>query len=239
MHPTANTRPRPSLPLTWEVGVDNTFGWRITPDGRQHLTEPRFFIADEVIVVDLLDGRPRSLPADGTHRYQHLDPEEACTLAGLPAPLVDGASEVQRRLDPFHVERHRDPLWRAICAAAYRHRLPCGFALYATRMGVWDQRFTNASAERPEVFALRVCLRATDTGEPIDVALLHELAKDAGLTDHDSDQLHTIATASGWQQILRLLPELCAEQHAWLQERWPTPHELTPHRAPTQLALLP
>ena len=194
-----------SVPYTWRIGVDNAFGYLNCGDGT-HLVESRRFLGNVGLAVSLTDGRALLTPADGASHWQRLTPERACELAQIPPPAVDGAAETQRRLDPFHVERHTSPLFLAIVNLAGERRLPCGHALRAWMAGQWDGTFDGPFLEAPETFAASVLERITETAAAPDTALLAQLHADSLLTPGGE----TVAARSGWQAVLGEIPGLLA-----------------------------
>src|SRR5439155_17653746 len=112
--------------------------------------------------------------------WTRMTPEDACAAAGLPAPEVDGAAELERRVDPFHVDRLASEHFACIVELVRDLGLPCGYALGAyarggrRRVGEW----ADVLADAPEVFAAAI---ADDmaTGLPFRKALIRELAGDA------------------------------------------------------------
>jgi len=160
-----------TLPYTWCVGVDNCFGYLHRPDG-SHLAESRRFMGGRGVAVGLAHGSALVTSADGSSEWQPLTAERACELASIPPPAVDGAAETQRRLDPFHVERHTSPLFLAVVSLAVERTLPCGHALRAWVAGLWDQTFDGPFLEQPETFAAAVLERLAETGgSPADTVL--------------------------------------------------------------------
>jgi hypothetical protein len=169
---------RPSVPYTWRVGVDNAFGYLSRSDGT-HLAESRRFLGNTGLAVDLTDGSALLTRGDGESTWQPLTPERACELAAIPPPAVDGAAETQRRLDPFHVERHTSPTFLAIVDLATSRKLPCGHALRAWAAGKWDGTFEGPFLEQPETFAASVIERITQTRAQLEDALLAQLQADS------------------------------------------------------------
>jgi len=195
-------RTRPSVPYTWRIGVDNAFGHLTRSDGT-HLAESRRFLGDTGLAVSLADGRALLTKGDGESTWQPLTPERACELAAIPAPEVDGAAETQRRLDPFHVERHTSPTFLAIVELATTRKLPCVHALRAWTAGTWDGTFDGPFLEQPETFAASVIERIAETDAQLEEALLAQLAA-------DSLQHPGAAKQTGWAAALGELPELAA-----------------------------
>jgi hypothetical protein len=191
-----------SVPYTWRIGVDNAFGYLNRGDGT-HLVESRRFLGNVGLAVSLTDGRALLTAGDGASHWQRLTPERACELAQIPAPAVDGAAETQRRLDPFHVERHTSPLFLAIVSLAGEGRLPCGHALRAWLAGQWDGTFDGPFLEAPETFAASVIERIAETAAAPDAALLAQL--------HADSLNHAVAAEqTGWAAALGDLAGLIA-----------------------------
>jgi hypothetical protein len=189
-----------TMPYTWRIGVDNTFGYLARNDGT-YLAESRRFLGRSGLAVSLSDGRALLTLADGSSHWQPVSPARACELAGIPEPAVDGAAETQRRLDPFHVERHTSPLFLALVTLAHEKKLPCGYALRAWLGGHWDGTFQGPYLEQPETFAASVLERITATGTPTDTAVMRQLHSDA-LLDATAPERSPIARESGWQTVL-------------------------------------
>jgi hypothetical protein len=193
-----------TVPYTWKVGVDSAFGYLTRPDGT-HLAESRRFLSGIGLAVSLADGRALLTPADAQSTWQPLSPARACELAEIPAPAVDGAAETDRRLDPFHVERHTNPLFLTLVTLATERALPCGHALRAWLQGLWDGTFNGPFLEAPETFAASVLERITVTAAaPVD-AVLSQIADDA-LLDGGSSEESRIARDSGWQAVIGEIP---------------------------------
>src|SRR5690606_17891092 len=111
-----------------------------------------------------------------------LEPDQACGLVGIPEPVLE---EGRRRVDPFHVERHRSALFCAIVDIAYDRRLPCGYSLLAHRHGRWTEgAFIYAADENPEQFAAAVSL-LVGQGNSIEAAIRTELGADAEIAASD------------------------------------------------------
>jgi hypothetical protein len=189
-----------TVPYTWKVGVDSAFGYLTRPDGT-HLAESRRFLSGIGLAVSLADGRALLTPADAQSTWQPLSPARACELAEIPAPAVDGAAETDRRLDPFHVERHTNPLFLTLVTLATERALPCGHALRAWLVGVWDGTFDGPYLEAPETFAACVLERITMTGAAPHDAVLSQIAQDALLTG-DAAAHSRIAADCGWQAVI-------------------------------------
>ncbi|HEY3830195.1 MAG TPA: hypothetical protein VGL57_13460 [Solirubrobacteraceae bacterium] len=191
-----------TVPYTWRIGVDNAFGYLTRRDGT-HLVESRRFLGAVGLAVSLSDGSALLTTADGQSSWQPLTPQRACELAAIPAPSVDGAAETQRRLDPFHVERHTSPVFLAIVEFARTRRLPCAHALRAWLAGKWDGTFDGPYLEQPETFAASVIERIAHTGGQLEDALPAQLLADS--LEHPA-----VAQASGWRAALGELPSAIA-----------------------------
>jgi hypothetical protein len=195
------------VPYTWRIGVDNTFGYLHRRDGA-HLAESRRFLGGTGLAVRLTDGTALLTAGDGASRWQPVTAERACELAEIPSPQVDGAAETQRRLDPFHVERHTSPLFLAIVDMAGSRGLPCGHALRAWLAGQWDGTFDGPFLEAPETFAASVIERITEApGATPQAALLEQVACDS-LLDPAAAKQQGLAEQSGWLQAFGELPGL-------------------------------
>jgi hypothetical protein len=201
-----------TVPYTWRIGVDNAFGYLTRRDGR-HLVESRRFLGAEGLAVSLSDGSALLTTADGRSSWQPLTSQRACELAAIPAPLVDGAAETQRRLDPFHVERHTSPVFLAIVEFARTRRLPCAHAVRAWLAGTWDGTFDGLYLEQPETFAASVIERIAQTGARLEDALPAQLLADS--LGHP-----TATQESGWTAALGELPGAIARfTHRLARER--------------------
>jgi hypothetical protein len=227
-------------PFTWRVGVDNCFGYLIAADGSSRdLVETHLFHADYGLVVRLSDGARLRVNVDRGLLFEQLTAESACAIAGMPAPQVDGAAELERRIDPFHVERHRSDLWCALVQLIRTRSLPCGYSLRAQLDGRWDGRYQGASDEDPETFAAAVNERVSNTPglDPV-TACLRELAADAG---HRKRDAAAQLLRTGWTDALRALPDALEAAAAALARNTslavPASPDLTDDAAP-QLALL-
>jgi hypothetical protein len=192
-----------TVPYTFRVGVDNAFGYLGRADGSQ-LVESRRFLARTGLAISLTDGRPILTPADGQSTWQPIAPERACELAGIPTPEVDGAAETDRRLDPFHVERHTSPLFLALVTLAHERTLPCGHALRAWLKGLWDGTFQGPFLEAPETFAASVLERITITRAQPNDAVLDQIAAETLLTARE--QQISAAHDCGWHAAAREIP---------------------------------
>lgn len=207
-----------TTPYTWRVGVDNAFGYLARRDGT-HLVESRRFLGSVGLAVSLTDGRALLTSADGRSSWQALTPQRACELAAIPAPAVDGAAETQRRLDPFHVERHTSPTFLAIVDVARTRRLPCAHALRAWAADKWDGTFDGPYLEQPETFAASVIERLAHSGGQLEDALRAQLCA-------DSLNRAGVAQESGWTNAIgdlagaiarftrRLAQDRCEQQTA-------------------------
>lgn len=213
----ASSRPFEAL----EVGVDSAFGVLARPDGRLVLCEAQLFFAGEAVTVCLATGRRRVEAADGRSSWKPLRPAKACAAAGLPAPAVDGGSEVARRLDPFHVERHRSGLFCALIDLIDGRSLPCGHALRLLADGQpWDGRFTRQRFDTPAITAAQVAEHLA-RGVPLTEAVRHEILGDADLLDAAPDRQHALLATSGWNAALADLPSRVAARHRALHARFP------------------
>jgi hypothetical protein len=197
-----------TAPYTWRIGVDNTFGYLTRRDGT-HLVESRRFLGSVGLAVSLTDGSALLTATDGQSTWQPLTAQRACELAAIPAPAVDGAAETQRRLDPFHVERHTSPVFLGIVELATRRRLPCAHALRAWLAGKWDGTFDGPFLEQPETFAASVIERLAQTGGQLEDALCTQLRADS------LDRAGTAQT-TGWRAALGELPSVVARFTAQL-----------------------
>jgi hypothetical protein len=187
-----------TVPYTWRIGVDNAFGYLTRRDGT-HLAESRRFLGATGLAVSLFDGSALLTKTAGQSSWQPLTPERACELAAIPAPAVDGAAETQRRLDPFHVERHTSPMFLAIIELARTRRLPCAHALRAWLAGNWDGTFDGPYLEQPETFAASVIERIAQTSAQLEDALAAQLIVDS--LEHPA-----VAQTSGWRAAVGELP---------------------------------
>jgi hypothetical protein len=196
------------VPFTWRVGVDNCFGWLTAADqSRRDLVETHLFYGGYGLVVRLRDGARARVPTDAGWWFEPLGAETACAIEGLPAPAVDGAAELERRLDPFHVERHRSALWCALVDLIRTRGLPCGHSLRAQREGRWDGRYVSATDEDPETFAAAINERVTNTPGLDPVGACHlELAADARLHERDAVGLMRLLLETRWSGALLALP---------------------------------
>lgn len=191
-----------TVPYTWRIGVDNAFGYLTRSDGTQ-LAESRRFLGDTGLAVSLTDGSALLTTATGESQWQPLAPARACELASIPAPAVDGAAETQRRLDPFHVERHTSATFLAIVELATTRKLACAHSLRAWVAGTWDGTFDGPYLEQPETFAASVIERIAETSAPVEDAVLAQLAA-------DSLEQPGAAEQTGWAAALAELPALAA-----------------------------
>jgi hypothetical protein len=215
-----------SLPYTWRVGVDNEFGVLTGPDlGPGLLCEAIGFRGlHRGVVIDLATGDRRIVPADGTHTWTRMEPAAACERAGIAAPVVDSAAELERRVDPYHCERLLSPLWNALVDVIYSDGLLCGHPLriaalnsngialrVATGPG-WDGSFELTSREAPEKFACHVAERIA-RGESAKQAIRNDLADEA---EFDAGELDVFLRTSGWQRVLDTLETRVARHAARL-----------------------
>jgi hypothetical protein len=207
------------VPLTWRVGVRNRFGWVTQPDGRRNLVEVRMFIGDRVCqLVDLETGGWLQLVPDGSALFVRIDPEAACSLVSIPTPQTDNTLEDPVRVDPFHVERHRGAVFRALCDLAYGGDLPCGYSLLAHQQGRWDPAFLEgAHQDNPEQFATDVGL-ALSRGEALADAVRGELCADADVDPH-GPAADRLMASTRWDQALRYLPAAVAHQQTLIASR--------------------
>lgn len=198
-----------TVPYTWKIGVDSAFGYLARTDGTR-LAESRRFLSGVGLAIDLTDGSALLTPADGSSTWQPLEPSRACQLARIPAPAVDGAAETDRRLDPFHVERHTSPLFLTLVTLANEQTLPCGHALRAWRAGVWDRTFNGPYLEAPETFAASVIERIAGTGLSPRDAVLAQIVVDTMLAA-DSPDRQRVAAETGWQAATSEIDARAAE----------------------------
>jgi len=198
------------LPYTEKVGVANAFGWLHLPDGRRVLGESVVFVRGVGIVVDLESGLRRRHAADGGAFWAPLEPAQACSIVGIPAPELQ---EGTRRVDPYHVDRWRSPLFCALVELIRERTLPCAYSLLAHLDGHWTAReFLFATDENPEQFAVSVGARVSAGSDPVE-AVRAELAADASFDD-DPAALQTLLDSTGWQQALQDLPARLDEHAA-------------------------
>jgi hypothetical protein len=199
-----------TVPYSWRIGVDNAFGHLTRGDGT-HLAESRRFLGETGVAISLTDGSALLTTANGESHWQPLTPARACELASIPGPALDGAAETQRRLDPFHVERHTSPTFLAIVELARTRKLPCAHALRAWVAGTWDCTFDGPYLEQPETFAASVLERIAETSTQVEEALLAQLAA-------DSLQHPGAGEKTGWAAALGELPALAASFAARVAE---------------------
>lgn len=219
------------LPYTEKVGVANAFGWLHLPDGRRVLAESVVFVRGTGIVVDLESGLRRHQPADGSCHWQPLEPEQACGIVGIPAPELQ---EGTRRVDPYHVDRWRSPLFCALVEVIHERMLPCAYSLLAHLDGHWTAReFLFATDENPEQFAVSVGARVSAGDDPVE-AVRVELAADASFDD-DPQALQLLLDTTGWRQALEDLPARLDDHAARIAARRGAP---VPAPADGQLALI-
>jgi hypothetical protein len=212
----APTAPRPAkarrrkartVPFDHKVGVTQ-FGRLTLVDGTVLLCETRLFHghADgvEAVLVELIGGATRIVAGDGSLTWQAIEADAACDEAGLPHPEMLKHEDLARRLDPHHVERHANPLWRALVELVVARKLPCGFSLSALAADREVKRFEDAAAEDPGVFAAAVCERIA-RGAERDEAIVAELAGDARVAPED---IGPLLDETGWTEALAALPAL-------------------------------
>lgn len=201
-------------PLTWRCGVDNNFGWLTTPDGDRRLCELHaFWFIHTAELVCLHSGDRFRVAADGTSRWAPIAPSEACAIVELPSPAVDGRAELDRRTDPFHVERHRSPVFMALVELVRDRCLPVGHALRTlAQRKAWDGQWVGACHQAPEVFAAAVNLAASDHPDAIERAVTAVLRDDLGSTTH-RDPLALLVDC-GWAHALVRLPAAIARAQA-------------------------
>jgi hypothetical protein len=193
-------------PLTWRCGVDNNFGWLSQPDGDRRLCELHvFWFLRTAELVCLHTGQRFRVAADGTSRWAPIPAAEACALVGLRSPAVDGRAELDRRTDPFHVERQRNALFIALVDLIRERCLPVGHALrtLADRKP-WDGQWVGASHQAPEVFASAVNLLASDGDRRLERLVTAVLREDLGSSRHP-DPLALLVDC-GWAHALSRLP---------------------------------
>jgi hypothetical protein len=193
-------RPVARVPFTRGVGVDNRFGWLDLPDGRSLLVETVLFHVTTGVVVYLELGDRHIVAADGSGTFRALDPAAACALAGIPEPRTAEWAEVTIRLDPFHVESHTSPRFRAIVDTVCSHALGCGalVAEYgsATTDAPWELRVETA-----EMFAAAVSERIARTGASRIDAIRDELAADLQATGAEIP-VDEFMDQTGWTKAL-------------------------------------
>jgi hypothetical protein len=189
-----------TVPYTWRIGVDSAFGYLARSDGTR-LAESRRFLSGVGLAIDLTDGAALLTPADGASTWQPIEGARACELVRIPPPAVDGAAETDRRLDPFHVERHTSPLFLTLVALANEQTLPCGHALRAWLAGVWDRTFQGPYLEQPETFAASVLERLAASAVSPEDAVSAQIAEDTMLPVDAAEQ-HRIAIDTGWRAAI-------------------------------------
>ncbi len=212
-----------TVPLTWRIGVDSAFGYVSYRDGLRLLCEHVCIVRREAVLVRLDSGERVFAPADGSCRWEHVDAADACRKVGIPAPEIDGAGEIGRRLDPFHVERNRSPRFCALVEAIRDHGLPAGYALLRYLAGDWDGTWQRASADAPEIFAAAVSERIA-RGENLKDAIRDELADDGRL---EPDAVDEVLERTGWRTAIAGLDQAIARHTARLYRD--TPAELPDH----------
>jgi hypothetical protein len=201
-----------TVPYTWKVGVDNAFGYLTRPDGT-HLVESRRFLSGVGLAVSVSDGAALLTPADGKPTWQPVPAVRACELAGIPEPGVDGAAETARRTDPFHVERHTNPLFLTLVALAHEHALPCGHAMRAWLAGAWDGTFDGPYLEQPETFAASVIERIAWTDATTQEATLRQIAEETLLVGRAATD---VPPRCGWATVIGEIPARLAKFAAQL-----------------------
>jgi hypothetical protein len=185
------------MPYDWRVGVDNAFGVLTGPAGERHICESVIFAFNYGVVIDVRDGSRRTIPADRTWAWQDMDPEAACALGAIPAPALDPETGT-RRVDPFHVERHRSVIWQRTVELVYERALPCGHSLRAFLQGRGRTHvFLYQYDENPEVFASTVNLRAGD-GLSVGDAVRAALAAEAGISPDATRALALLLRRTSW-----------------------------------------
>jgi hypothetical protein len=185
------------MPYTWRVGVDNRFGRLHGPGGTVLLCESVMFLGGEGEVVDLSTGSRRRVVADASLTWEDLRPDVACALTGYPGPELD-AETGQRRVDPFHVERHASALWQRLVGLIYERSLPCGQSMRSfANGGSRPAQFLYAYDENPEVFAASVNLRCSVPGVAAGEAIRQLLALEAGRPSSDR-AFSRLLRRSGW-----------------------------------------
>jgi hypothetical protein len=185
--------------------VDNEFGVLRRPDGSAARCELIRFFAGEATLIDLHSGQRLRVAADGSSTWTRMTAEAACSAAGLPGPDVDGAAELERRVDPFHTDRHASEHFACVVELVRDLGLPCGYALQAYARG-GDRRIHDwgqVLADAPEVFAAAIADDMAD-GLPFCKALVRHLAADAGLP---REQLLAALADTGWGAALRDLDD--------------------------------
>jgi hypothetical protein len=209
------TAPARDVPLTWRCGVDNSFGWITEPDGCRRLCELYvFWFVDTVEVVCLHTGQRLTIPADGSRRWQPIPAAEACAIVGLDAPAVDGRAELDRRTDPFHIERRRSGLFIALVSTIYDHALPVGHALRHVAAGRgWDGIWGGATHHAPEVFAAAVNRRSAATSHEHLTATVRAVLRD-DMPDTPPARRDEVLASTGWERALALLPAAVADAQA-------------------------
>jgi hypothetical protein len=188
------------VPFIRDVGVDNRFGWLDLPDGRSLLVEPILFHETTSVVVDLDHGDRHIVAADGTGISRALDAAEACAIAGIPEPRTEEWAEVTIRLDPFHIENHTSPRFRAIVDTVCRRTLPCGAVVAEYGAAPTDAPF-ELRIETAEMFAASVSERIARTGDDIVGAIRNELAADLEATGAEMP-VDEFLDQTGWADAL-------------------------------------
>lgn len=209
------------VPFTYLVGVRNTFGWLIWPDGTRRLVEPRLYVEHKpALAISLHDGQTLSVPADGTLQFERVAVQDACELAGIPEPTIDDG----RRTDPYHVERHLSATFCALSELIRERRLPTEVAL---RHGRFDGN-DGCHQEAPERFTTQV-LERTGRGETLTDAIIAELAADS--ISSDGADLLAALHRSGWPAALAALAGRIAAHRDRLDDVGAPPPEADPAAA--------
>jgi hypothetical protein len=195
--------------------VDNSFGWLTEPDGTRRLCELYVFWFDDTIeVVCLHTGQRLTIPADGSRRWQPIPAAEACAAVGLASPAVDGRAELDRRTDPFHIERQRSGLFIALVSTIYDENLPVGHALRHVAAGRdWDGVWGGATHQAAEVFAAAVNRRCAATAHAHPAATVRAVLRDDMPHTPPVRQDDVLAT-TGWQRAIARLPAAITAAHA-------------------------
>ncbi len=203
------------VPLTWRCGVDNNFGWLTGRDGTRRLCELHvIWFVTTAEVVCLHTGQRLTIPADGSWRWEPIAPAQACAIVGLPAPAVDGRAELDRRTDPFHVERHRSPLFAALVKTICARQLPVGHALRELAAGAgWDGEWVGACYQAPEVFAAAVNRLASRPDGP-DALTAVGAVLDDDLRHLPAPERSRVLSACGWREALPVVADAIAAHAA-------------------------
>jgi hypothetical protein len=201
------SRPRRAAAVTpvrfdFRVGC-GSFGWLVDGDARR-LCETRLFHgrtgAERAVLVALVDGETVLAPADGSLTWEPRTAEAACDFVGFPPPETVQSGDLVRRIDLFHVERHRSARWAALVEAIRRHRVPCSYSLRAWGRDV--VHYVGAADEDPERFAAAVNERVAQGAKPFP-SLLWEIAADAEIDPaRDATAVTALLDATGWTPVL-------------------------------------